>query len=236
MAQNRSNTALTGEEGSGAQGVMLPETAARVAPCLVGPPIIHDRWMAGSAAAPATAGPARSGRDGCETGRQSALPTTSGRRMARGLLPDMAHAESRSGHRTAESSPGWARWHRGETRDGERHGVAETATLQPRATVTTSRAYLLVIEDGSSRVCPLPSTSMVTIGRAPDVDLQLDHPSVSRRHAQLLTDRGEARISDLDSHNGTRVNNEILHGARVLIAGDVVTVGEVIVVFHAEPY
>jgi two-component system response regulator AtoC len=120
--------------------------------------------------------------------------------------------------------------------EAESCGVAKTATLIPRGNVTGSRAYLLVIEGNSSRMFPMLTPSVVTVGRSPDVDLHLDHPSVSRRHARLLVGRGEVRISDLDSHNGTRVNNEVLQGARVLIAGDIVMVGEVILVLHAELY
>jgi len=81
---------------------------------------------------------------------------------------------------------------------------------------------------------PLPSPGVVTIGRATDLELQLDHTSVSRRHARIVVARGEVRISDLDSHNGTRVNNELLHGQRVLTTGDVVTIGEAILVVHAQ--
>jgi DNA-binding NtrC family response regulator len=93
---------------------------------------------------------------------------------------------------------------------------------------------LLVVEDGSSSMFPLADPGIVTIGRAPDVELRLDHSSVSRRHARILVDRGEVRISDLDSHNGTRVNGQVLDGGRVLTTGDVVAIGEVILVVHAQ--
>jgi len=117
--------------------------------------------------------------------------------------------------------------------DGQR-GVAETATLDSTRAARAGGAYLLVVEDGSSRMFPLPEPGIVTIGRTPDVELQLDHTSVSRRHARILVDQGEVRISDLDSHNGTRVNGEVLTGGRVLTTGDVVAIGEVILVVHAE--
>ncbi len=51
----------------------------------------------------------------------------------------------------------------------------------------------------------------VTLGRAPDVDLQLLDPSVSRRHAKIEVDgTGIARLVDLASKSGTFVD-----GARV---------------------
>jgi transcriptional regulator of acetoin/glycerol metabolism len=113
-------------------------------------------------------------------------------------------------------------------------GVAETATLDGDRAPGRHRAYLLVIEDGSSSMYPLPSPGVVTIGRGPDVELRVDHSSVSRRHARILIDRGEARLSDSGSHNGTRVNGVRLDGVRVLMTGDVIAVGEVVLVVHAE--
>lgn len=47
----------------------------------------------------------------------------------------------------------------------------------------------------------------VTLGRAPECDLIVADPSVSRRHARLEAgDGGGLRITDLESANGTRVN------------------------------
>ena len=112
-------------------------------------------------------------------------------------------------------------------------GVAETATLDGGRVGRAGGAYLLVVEDGSSTIFPLPDPGIVTIGRAPDAELRLDHTSVSRQHARIFVDR-EVRISDLDSHNGTRVNGEVLTGGRVLTTGDVVAIGEVILVVHAQ--
>src|SRR5687767_15845982 len=105
-----------------------------------------------------------------------------------------------------------------------------TATLQTNRAILGNRAYLLVIEDGSSFMYPLPNPGVVTIGRIPEVDLRVDHPSVSRRHARLQVDRGELRISDLDSRNGTRVNGMRIDGVRVLMTGDVIATGEVLLV------
>jgi DNA-binding NtrC family response regulator len=113
-------------------------------------------------------------------------------------------------------------------------GVGETATLAASRATRGNRAYLLVVEDGSSRMYPLPSPGVVTVGRAPESELRIDHSSVSRRHARILVERGELRISDLDSHNGTRVNGMLIDGVRVLATGDVIAIGEVLLVVHAE--
>jgi two-component system response regulator AtoC len=117
-------------------------------------------------------------------------------------------------------------------RGAERGGSGETASLQ-EGRAPAGHSYLLVVENGSSSVFELPATGAVTIGRSRDVELQLDHSSVSRRHAHLVIHRGEVRVSDMGSHNGTRVNGEPLSGVRILATGDVVAVGEVLLVVHA---
>jgi DNA-binding NtrC family response regulator len=110
----------------------------------------------------------------------------------------------------------------------------KTATsILDRATLG-NRAYLLLIEDGSSSMVPLPNQGAITIGRAPDVELRVDHASVSRRHARILIERGQARLCDLNSHNGTRLNGVQIDGERILTTGDVISIGEVLLVVHAE--
>ena len=67
----------------------------------------------------------------------------------------------------------------------------------------------------------------ITIGRDDDCDLTLDDPEVSRRHAsvKLLSD-GRAEIADLDSGNGTFVNDRRLRGPARLDGGEDVRVGD----------
>ncbi|PTL85494.1 FHA domain-containing protein [Vitiosangium sp. GDMCC 1.1324] len=92
--------------------------------------------------------------------------------------------------------------------------------------------YLLVLEGNSSSLRPLPRGGTLRIGRDPLADIRLEDPSVSRRHAELLVDGGEVRLSDLGSHNGARVNGERVVGGQVLYSGDVVSLGDVTLVFH----
>ncbi len=51
------------------------------------------------------------------------------------------------------------------------------------------------------------STNSTTIGRAPDNDLPLQDPSVSSHHARIDFHNGQYFLSDLQSSNGTYVNN-----------------------------
>ncbi len=76
--------------------------------------------------------------------------------------------------------------------------------------------------------------ALVHIGRGPECDVHLDHPSISRLHAFLETDADGIRyIRDNDSTNGTFVN-----GARVrrqaLRRGDQLVLGAVALQFDGE--
>lgn len=93
-------------------------------------------------------------------------------------------------------------------------------------------AYLLVVDNDTSSIFDLPRSGSVVIGRAPEVELRVQHASVSRRHATIRIDDGVVRIADLGSHNGTRVNGESVSNARMLASGDVATVGDVVLVVH----
>jgi DNA-binding NtrC family response regulator len=97
-------------------------------------------------------------------------------------------------------------------------------------------AYLLVLDNDSSAIFHLPRTGEVVIGRGPEVQLKLAHASVSRRHAAIRVEHGHVRIADLGSHNGTCVNGKPVAESHALASGDVVTVGDIVlVVKFSEP-
>jgi DNA-binding winged helix-turn-helix (wHTH) protein len=72
------------------------------------------------------------------------------------------------------------------------------------------------------------------IGRNPECGIWLDVSGVSRRHARVRLDgvTGAAAIEDLNSMNGTFVNDVRIEGARPLGDGDVVQVASVPLTFH----
>lgn len=72
----------------------------------------------------------------------------------------------------------------------------------------------------------LPKTGEVRLGRAPELEIALDHRSVSREHAKIACDGNEVRIIDQGSVNGVVVNREQVSDAR-LAAGDVIELGDV---------
>jgi len=71
------------------------------------------------------------------------------------------------------------------------------------------------------------------LGRDPDLELFIDSPSVSRRHARIIVTGDEATIEDLDSKNGTFVTDRRLDAAARLVDGDSIRVGSVQLTFSA---
>ena len=66
---------------------------------------------------------------------------------------------------------------------------------------------------------------VTTIGRGQFVDVRLDHPSVSRLHAEIVRRGPYAYVSDLGlSRHGTRVNGRVV-AQRLLENGDVLSFG-----------
>lgn len=53
------------------------------------------------------------------------------------------------------------------------------------------------------------------VGRAPDCDVVLPSPHVSRYHAEVIVDAAGVRLRDLDSTNGTMVDGEPANGQPV---------------------
>jgi DNA-binding winged helix-turn-helix (wHTH) protein len=65
------------------------------------------------------------------------------------------------------------------------------------------------------------------LGRDPDLALFLDSATVSRRHALLRTSGTDATIEDLNSKNGTFVNERRCHAPTPVADADVIRVGSV---------
>jgi predicted component of type VI protein secretion system len=72
----------------------------------------------------------------------------------------------------------------------------------------------------------------LTIGRDSSNGVSINDAEVSRKHARLTFQGGKYVIEDLGSTNGTFVNGQRLAGPAVLKSGDVVSLGEQIVLMY----
>ncbi|MBV9689731.1 MAG: protein kinase [Ktedonobacteraceae bacterium] len=73
---------------------------------------------------------------------------------------------------------------------------------------------------------------MTTIGRTNGNDFIIAGRTVSRRHARLWFDNGRWYLEDLQSANGTLVNNRRIYQPVVLHDGDVINFGDEVAVFN----
>ena len=65
------------------------------------------------------------------------------------------------------------------------------------------------------------------IGREAGVTFQIEHPTVSRQHAQLVQSGAQMVLIDMGSANGTRVNGVKITGPQTLREGDAVELGKI---------
>src|SRR6201999_802823 len=88
----------------------------------------------------------------------------------------------------------------------------------------------LQLDDGSGRTYQLREGANV-IGRGQDAQFRLPDTGVSRRHLEIRWDGQVALLSDLNSTNGTTVNNAPVQEWQ-LADGDVIRLGHSEIVVH----
>lgn len=72
----------------------------------------------------------------------------------------------------------------------------------------------------------------VLIGRGNDCDIQIMSDAVSSHHARIhQTSRGWA-MSDLDSHNGTKLNGRYINQPQLIFDEDMLTFGDKVFIFY----
>ena len=92
-----------------------------------------------------------------------------------------------------------------------------------REAVDVPGRYLIFHDAGDVRCVAMPGDSM-RIGRSLSADLRFEDPTVSRRHAVLVTESDGIRLLDDRSLNGVFVNGQRTV-SRVLADGDEIVIG-----------
>lgn len=105
---------------------------------------------------------------------------------------------------------------------------AETATPAwlptARAMLREQGRYLALCEESEIEVLPI-SQGWTRIGRSATADIRLDDPSVSRRHALIVSEEPDSlRILDDRSLNGVFLNGKMVEWGR-LSDGDELAIG-----------
>jgi pSer/pThr/pTyr-binding forkhead associated (FHA) protein len=84
----------------------------------------------------------------------------------------------------------------------------------------------------AGKVQPLATGKPTVVGRDPTAEVSIPSERISRRHCQFEpTEDGVFVLADLGSSNGTLVNQERLAGRKVLLGGEYIQVGDVLLRF-----
>jgi pSer/pThr/pTyr-binding forkhead associated (FHA) protein len=111
----------------------------------------------------------------------------------------------------------------------------KAVAVTPRNLRTEAVLVPMSSTQSGAGLAPLPEkrlsqTRVITIGRQPGVALYIDHPSVSRRHAEISYANGQYILRDLGSTNGTYVNDARLEAERTvaLAQNDLIRFGKLV--------
>ena len=129
-----------------------------------------------------------------------------------------------------------------------RRGTAAEAGLQPGGATgplapqaaeatgihRTGKDVFLVVQSapGHESGSRYDLSSGATLGRG-DVEIVLEDPFASSRHARIERQGGVMVLEDLGSTNGTYLNEELLAGPQPLHSGDRVRIGDSVFAFQA---
>jgi two-component system cell cycle response regulator len=93
-----------------------------------------------------------------------------------------------------------------EERDEDRTAIGDLTAI--KVANRRDRAHLIVLAGGSLGQMFRVDKMETVIGRAADASIRLDDDGVSRRHARVVQHKNEVWIEDLESANGTFVNED----------------------------
>ncbi len=110
-------------------------------------------------------------------------------------------------------------------------GAMRTTVVRPEAVASSALSLLFQFDTlAVASLPPLQGVEALSVGRQPDCDLVLDHPSVSKRHATIRWDAGRkiCSVEDEGSLNGTWLNASVRVNKELFLRnGDIVSFGEV---------
>ncbi len=94
-------------------------------------------------------------------------------------------------------------------------------------------AATLIIRQGPQAGMSFPlAGNQIIIGREEGLDITLQDPESSRRHARIIWQAGQYIIDDMGSTNGTFVNGVQITAPQILNPGDSIGVGQTALVFQ----
>lgn len=105
----------------------------------------------------------------------------------------------------------------------------QTATSKKSRGTFGSLEVMATLTDGKLKVgTVIPINNLITLGRKSDNLIILNDQFVSSHHAKIFVSNDECFIEDLNSTNGTFVNEERVLGSRKLMMNDSIRLGSTV--------
>ena len=114
-------------------------------------------------------------------------------------------------------------------RTAHRFGYAFSGSALDTGRAAPETTFCWLIKDG--RRLPLRPGENI-LGRDPDEGIDLESPTVSRRHARIVVSPSGATLEDLGSKNGTYQRGERVTTAVALANGDEIRTGSIVMRFR----
>src|SRR5688572_18288350 len=106
---------------------------------------------------------------------------------------------------------------------------AEGVDIVRELSQSTSPVLIVIRGIPQGKRFNLEGASTFIVGRGKGCDIQVDDANVSRHHAQITVDGDQIQVTDLDSRNGTFVNDEPIGSEKVTLAKeDMIRIGHTI--------
>jgi hypothetical protein len=116
---------------------------------------------------------------------------------------------------------------RSALKDLRRPSRDEAGRRAHRMAASLRRPLLVAVTGGGlSRGASFEVDGSLTIGRSPQMDIQIDDPFASGRHARIYERDGIFYVEDAGSTNGTYLNGRRLDGQRPLEPDDSIRIGD----------
>lgn len=111
-------------------------------------------------------------------------------------------------------------------------------SLQQETVFLSSRKVtplnLLIQTSGESSQTLRFSQGDILIGRDPQCEVILEDAAASAHHARLTYHHNQWWLEDLQSTNGTKLNNETVQTATIVVNGDTIQCGQTVLLVNLE--
>lgn len=85
----------------------------------------------------------------------------------------------------------------------------------------------LTVVGGDAKKADIRFKEPMLVGRGSDCSLPIRHKLVSRKHCEIFEKKGYLYVKDLESLNGTFIDNERIEGTKVLKPNQLLTIGNI---------